>query len=201
MKVAYITFKYGREGIFEVATDDIVESFWGESLSLINKKDVKKYKIRDGLKLSNLGGTPRRIAGILDRASCTSCYVEDYIRLDDIMDRDMYYDTVAEAFISGDTLKAYADTQNYLWWHDGRNWRVDEIETLVIVEPTEIDGGWSYNTGELYARQVGGLKFLVHSSRYQGSLDEVECFREEGTDHEGDYFPPFTIDDLAEAAK
>lgn len=175
MKFYKIETQSGEELITNINEDNIVESLVQTNLREIDAETVKKYNLKAGMKISDIDSIKDEDgdnADIIANASFAPCYIYDYINLSELSDDCLYTDSYTEELYTKCDIKSW-DADEYIWEHDGSNWRMTKIMGIYKIEVEEVENE-NYDTGriETYKTPKGNL-IKIGYSMYQGSRDSV----------------------------
>eukprot|EP01156_Anaeramoeba_ignava_P006317 Anaeramoba_ignava/a348332_91.p1 GENE.a348332_91~~a348332_91.p1 ORF type:complete len:223 (+),score=47.25 a348332_91:12-680(+) len=195
---------------YRISKDDIVESFYNDSLKVVSKDIVKKYNIKENDKKDKFAQIYELIADengydvswaeghfsnediklvknyinksenlneefedALNDCDYAETFEEDMVKIDSIKENLLYFDNYNNEFFTGADILGW-ETEKYYWYHDGSNWRLKAISEIKEIE-AEYIGSENYNTGNLQEFELkNGKRFVIDSSMYQGSIDNVQ---------------------------
>lgn len=153
-----------------VDKNDLVKSFVNDSLRIVSNDIVKKYNIKDGDRKDKFEGN-NEFEDDLSNCDLAETFLGDHIRIDSINEDDIYFDNYTDEFFKGDDVLGW-ESNDYYWYHDGSNYKMDEISEIKEIEAEEINFV-NLDTGreEEFKCEKGIFKIAI--SFYQGSHDTV----------------------------
>lgn len=186
MKFYKIETQSGEELITNIKEEDVIETVFQSDLKEIDAETVLKYNLKAGMKVVDVLSIEDENgdnADIIANANFAPCYVGDYIKIDELSDDCLYTDSYTDELYTASDIETW-DKDEYIFDHDGSNWRITKIIESFEIEVEEIESE-NYNTGrvETYKTPQGNL-VRVDCSMYQGTRDNVfeggEFIEEEG---------------------
>jgi hypothetical protein len=176
MKKLFVEINHsGRDLVEPLSKNGIFETVWQDCLYRIPREIAEKY----GLKA---GDSRRAIAEkykddsdeydeIFDRSDGAPVHYDtDYVDLDELEDNCLYYDTYNDELYTADTIRGWETVKCFEHYDHELKEIVDEVEL-------DVKEVWrdEHNTGaKICYKPKKGKRFIVNSSRYQGSIDYVE---------------------------
>ena len=157
--------EHGSEWITNIKDNDVVETVCQEELKYITKEYAEKIGVSydDDVCKELLGD-----------ADYVNTYMGDYINLELLDEKALYFDEWTGTFYESDDIRGW-DTKKYIYDHDGSDFRMTEILNQKSIEVENI-GSVNYNTGCIDTFRVIDSKEIikVDCSMYGGSRDSVE---------------------------
>jgi len=155
--------------------NDVVSSFYDDSLKVLSTDIIDKYNIKDGDKKDTFLSDEEFEEAIAD-CDYAPTYMESYIDCSEIDESKIYFDAYTDTFFTGEDILS-RETDDFYYYYDGSNWQMKEISQIKEVEAELIDNE-AYDTGSIETWKLpNGDIFKIDSSRYQGSIDTVDdCY-------------------------
>lgn len=152
--------------------EDIVESFYNESLKFVDDKTAKKLGIKAGQRKDSLDDEQQEtLESDLEYADT---YSSDYIRLDEIDETAIYTDDYTDVFFTGAEILGW-ETETYLWKHNAQNWTMTQVEETKEIEVEFVENK-TFQDGtcgiRYYKTEAGNIE--VEYSLYAGSTDTID---------------------------
>lgn len=151
----------------DIDEDNIIETIV-LSLKEIDAKTVSMYNLKNKMHIKDIS------TDILEKASFAECHQGDFINLSKLDDNCLYTDSYSDTIYDATTIRNW-DTEKYLRFYDGSDWKMIYISSIKEIPVKEdIDKLYNYPTGSIYTYITDTNNIIkVESSMYLGTLDTV----------------------------